>query len=235
VRKGACGRRPHGLHPCRRAGEPVGELRPERPRRAARGATLGGVTTSRRRQLVLLAAALPVLGLGARARVLRAAGVRVGRGVQVSPGFVVGGIGLLTIGDEVFANHDVYVDTEAPVTIGDRVLLGDHVRLVTGTHEIGGPERRGGAVRGAPVTIGDGSWLGSGVTVLPGVTVGRGCVIGAGAVVTRDCAPDGLYVGVPARRVRDLDPAGPGEGGPVRDRTGPDAQDEDPSPYRPAA
>jgi maltose O-acetyltransferase len=30
-------------------------------------------------------------------------------------------------------------------------------------------------------------------------------VIAAGAVVTEDCAPDGLYAGVPARRIRDLD------------------------------
>jgi maltose O-acetyltransferase len=55
------------------------------------------------------------------------------------------------------------------------------------------------------VSVGNGSWLGTGVTVLPGVTIGEGCVIAAGAVVTADCAPDGLYAGVPARRIRDLD------------------------------
>ena len=38
-----------------------------------------------------------------------------------------------------------------------------------------------------------------------GVTVGDGCVLAAGAVVTGDCEPDGLYAGVPARRVKDLD------------------------------
>jgi maltose O-acetyltransferase len=40
--------------------------------------------------------------------------------------------------------------------------------------------------------------------VLPGVTIGAGCAVAAGAVVTADCEPDGLYAGVPARRVRDL-------------------------------
>lgn len=51
----------------------------------------------------------------------------------------------------------------------------------------------------------DGCWLGGNVTVLPGVTIGRGCVIAAGAVVTKSCDPNGLYAGVPARRIRDLD------------------------------
>ncbi|WP_249354641.1 DapH/DapD/GlmU-related protein [Rhodococcus sp. USK13] len=53
--------------------------------------------------------------------------------------------------------------------------------------------------------VGDGCWIGAGAIILPGVTVGEGCVVGAGAVVTRDCSPNGLYVGSPARRVRDLD------------------------------
>lgn len=164
---------------------------------------------------MMAAAALPTLTLEGRARVLRAAGARVGERVQISPGFTFGGIGALTVGDDVFVNHHVYIDTEAPVTVGSGVLLGDHVRLVTGSHEIGASRRRGGALRRGPVIVGDGCWLGSGVTVLPGVTIGRGCVVGAGAVVTRDCAPDGLYVGVPARRVRDLDPLGEPSGAPA--------------------
>lgn len=163
----------------------------------------------------MLAAAWPGMTPAGRARVLRAAGAIIGPRAEVSPGFTFGGIGSLTIGADTFLNHHVYVDTEAPVRIGARAMLGDHVRLVTGTHDIGGPERRGGTLRSAPVTVEDGCWLGSGVTVLPGVTVGHGCVVGAGAVVTRDCAPDGLYVGVPARRVRDL---GAGEPGPGLDR-----------------
>jgi maltose O-acetyltransferase len=28
--------------------------------------------------------------------------------------------------------------------------------------------------------------------------------VAAGAVVTRDCEPDGLYAGVPAKRVKEL-------------------------------
>ena len=42
--------------------------------------------------------------------------------------------------------------------------------------------------------------------VLPGVTVGAGCVVAAGAVVRESCDAHGLYAGVPAVRVRDLEP-----------------------------
>jgi acetyltransferase-like isoleucine patch superfamily enzyme len=41
--------------------------------------------------------------------------------------------------------------------------------------------------------------------IMPGVEVGPGCVVAAGAVVIKDCEPNGLYAGVPAKRVRDLD------------------------------
>jgi len=40
--------------------------------------------------------------------------------------------------------------------------------------------------------------------VLPGVTIGRGTVVGAGAVVIKDCDPNSLYVGNPARKVKQL-------------------------------
>lgn len=55
-----------------------------------------------------------------------------------------------------------------------------------------------------PIQIGDGAFLAIGVTVLLGVTIGSGCVIGANAVVTKDCLPNGLYVGTPAVRKADI-------------------------------
>ncbi len=97
-----------------------------------------------------------------------------------------------------------YFDFAAPIRIGERVRVGPRTMILTGAHEIGDRTRRGGDLTPRPVTVGDGCWLGAGVTVLPGVTVAPGCVVGAGAVVTRDTAPDGVYAGVPARRVRDL-------------------------------
>ncbi|MCZ4551792.1 acyltransferase [Gordonia rubripertincta] len=77
---------------------------------------------------------------------------------------------------------------------------------MTGTHEIGNSNKRASEPTIlSSVVIGDGAWLGAGVLVNPGTTIGPGCVIAPGAVVTRDCEPDGLYAGIPAKRIRELD------------------------------
>jgi maltose O-acetyltransferase len=91
--------------------------------------------------------------------------------------------------------------------IGDNVRIGPFVRIITATHEIGPACQRGTkAVVGKPVSIRDGCWIGAGVTVMPGVTIDRGCVIGANSVVHRNTEINGLYVGNPARRIRELEP-----------------------------
>jgi acetyltransferase-like isoleucine patch superfamily enzyme len=41
------------------------------------------------------------------------------------------------------------------------------------------------------------------VTVTANTIIAKGCIIGANAVVTHDTEPNGLYAGVPARRLRD--------------------------------
>jgi acetyltransferase-like isoleucine patch superfamily enzyme len=53
------------------------------------------------------------------------------------------------------------------------------------------------------ITLVEDVWICANVTITAGVTIAKGCIIGANAVVTKDTAPMGLYVGVPARRLRD--------------------------------
>lgn len=104
----------------------------------------------------------------------------------------------------VFINHDVFIDCMEKVVIGENSALAFQVMLCTSTHQIGDVNRRQGESVRLPITIGKGCWLGARTTVLPGVTIGDGCIIAAGATVTKDCEPNGLYAGTPARRVKDL-------------------------------
>ena len=155
------------------------------------------------RGLVNTIGASPLMPRRARRALLRAYGLRI-RTSAVMDGCHFGGHDI-EIGPMTFVNVGCVFDNSATIKIGEQVQVGMEVMFVTSTHALGGAERRGREVIGAPIEIGDGCWLGSRVTVLPGVTVGRGCVVAAGAVLREDCEPNGLYAGVPARRVKSLD------------------------------
>lgn len=50
-----------------------------------------------------------------------------------------------------------------------------------------------------------GCLIGIGAIILDGVKVGAQSIIGAGSVVTKDVPPRSLFVGVPARQLKDID------------------------------
>lgn len=116
----------------------------------------------------------------------------------------------LYIGDDVFINDGATIDCNVLVRIEDGVAIGSGCTIITSGHLVGPPEMRRRAIRYGEVRIGAGSWLATNVTVLPGSTIGPGCVIAAGAVVRGDLPANGMYAGVPARRIKDL-PTDPGE------------------------
>lgn len=59
-----------------------------------------------------------------------------------------------------------------------------------------------GAKLAGTVRIGKGTWVGIGAVVSNNITVCPGCMIGAGAVVVKNMTEPGVYVGVPARKIK---------------------------------
>lgn len=98
------------------------------------------------------------------------------------------------------------------VTIGEDCFVGHGVMFINDTFSTGGPAR-GRKELWRSTSIGDSVSIGSNATIMP-VRIASGCVIGAGAVVTRDLDRPGIYVGNPARLVREL-PGPPGTGSPA--------------------
>ena len=116
-----------------------------------------------------------------------------------------------TIGNSVCGEPDVKIgdycsiNTQSHLTggiiIGDRVFFGPNVTTIN-TRKISfgrGYE----VVREAPI-IKYGARIGGGAVVLAGVTIGEQAMIGAGAVVTRDVPAHEVWVGNPARKLRDV-------------------------------
>ncbi len=106
---------------------------------------------------------------------------------------------LLRVGEGVFLNRNVYLDTKGGVTLGDGVALAEDVRIFTHSHgEASHIER---IYR--PVAVGDYAKIYAGATLLPGVTVGRQAIVAAGSLVVHD-VPDGMVAaGRPAKVIRE--------------------------------
>jgi len=110
--------------------------------------------------------------------------IEIGEGCFVGPGCILYGHGGLRVGRYVkMAGQCVVIPSNHRFDDIDQPIF------------LQGEDSRG-------VVIEDDVWLGAGVRVLDGVTIGRGSVIGAGAVVTRSTEPYGVYVGVPATKIR---------------------------------
>lgn len=54
--------------------------------------------------------------------------------------------------------------------------------------------------------IGSYTQIGSNATILPNVTIGQNVIVGAGSVVSRDVPDNSLVLGVPAKKIKDLEP-----------------------------
>jgi maltose O-acetyltransferase len=153
--------------------------------------------------LVNVGAASPALDRRTRAAILRRSGFEVGKGAIVESGcFFFSDNAIL--GEYSVINHGCYIDNKERITLGPRCGLAMGTMLCTSDHAPGDETTRFGPYQPAPIVIGAGVWIGARVLVLPGVTIGDGCMVAAGAVVTKDLEPNGLYVGVPAKRIRDL-------------------------------
>ena len=118
------------------------------------------------------------------------------------------------IGKHTYANFNLTILDVCPVTIGDNVSIGPNVQLITVVHPFLKEERKSSYNKdcksvdqyGKPIVIGNDCWIGAGTIVLPGVTIHDDVIVGAGSVVTHDLDSGAIYVGNPAKKLRDITP-----------------------------
>lgn len=111
----------------------------------------------------------------------------------------------ISVGNNFYANFNLVILDEAPVTFGDNVFIAPNCGFYTAGHPIDAAQRNRGLEYARPISVGDNVWIGAGVTVLPGVTIGDNCVVGAGSVVVRDLPPYSIAVGNPCQVIKTIE------------------------------
>jgi len=140
----------------------------------------------------LLVALLPATRLFSAKRLLwRMCGASVQKGVSVSAGARIFGLGSVEIGADTWVGLGCtfIVPNGAGVRIGARCDIAPDVLFECGSHKIGGPERRAGEGYAASISVGAGTWIGARVVLLGGAELGPGSLVAAGAVVLAGAYP----------------------------------------------
>lgn len=107
-------------------------------------------------------------------------------------------------GDGCYANFNLTLVDDGPVTIGDNVMIAPNVVITTTGHPVKPELRTVHAQFSLPVTIGNNVWIGAGAIILPGVTIGDNSVIGAASLVTKDIPANSVAFGSPCKVVREI-------------------------------
>jgi putative colanic acid biosynthesis acetyltransferase WcaF len=131
---------------------------------------------------------------------LRLFGARVGQGVVIKPRVNVKYPWRLAIGDHAWIGEAAWIDSLAQVTIGADTCLSQGCVIETGNHDWSRP---GFDLVVKPVVLEEGAWAAVGSLLLPGSRLASHAVLGAGSVLSGDTEPYGVYVGIPAVKVKE--------------------------------
>lgn len=135
-----------------------------------------------------------------------------GKNVHIAEKSDIKGNENIYIGNDVaIGPNSVLWTTGANIFIKDKVIVGPGLSIITGNHRTNIIGKYMADITVAEkekdddqdVIIEKDVWIGANVTILKGVTIAEGCVIGGGSVLTKSTEPYGIYVGVPAKYIRN--------------------------------
>jgi len=131
---------------------------------------------------------------------LRLFGARIGAGVVIKPRVNVKYPWHLEVGDHAWIGEAAWLDSLALIRIGGHACLSQGCTIETGNHDWSRPTFD---LVVKPVVVEEGAWAAVRSLLLPGSRLASHAVLGAGSVLSGDTEPYGVYLGVPARKVKD--------------------------------
>jgi dTDP-4-amino-4,6-dideoxy-D-glucose acyltransferase len=138
------------------------------------------------------------------------AGISVGDHARIDDFCVLSaGEGGIEIGQHVHLAVFASLIGKGKIALGDFSNLSSRVSIYSSNDDYSGQYMTNPTVppqftnvTSGPVSIGRHAIVGSGAVILPNVCIGEGAAIGALSLVRDDCQPFGVYVGAPARYIK---------------------------------
>jgi len=128
--------------------------------------------------------------------------------LALSPPWDIRGEQHIFIGEDVYIGPHVVMlaDKDAEIHIGNKVMFGPQVKVIANDHRFDDPTtpiKYSGYAETGGIWVGNDVWIGTGAIILKGVHISDSSVIGAGSVLTKDVGPGEVWVGNPARKVKE--------------------------------
>ena len=142
----------------------------------------------------------PQFMYGWRRFLLRLFGANIGSGVLIRPTVRITYPWKVVIGHHAWIGDDVVLYSLGTIIIGSHSVISQRSYICAGSHDVASKEFR---IIAEPIIVEEGVWVASDVFVAPGVTIGKNSVIGARSSVFSDVKPDYIYMGTPAKAVRE--------------------------------
>lgn len=142
------------------------------------------------------------LGSFFRVIVLNVLGGNVSLNCRIRRGVKVDFPWRLTVQEGTTINANVYIDCRgSSIFISKHCDISSEVSLYTLTHSL---ESKSFAVRASSIYIANKVWIGAKTVILPGSYLGEGSVVGACSLFKGTADSFELWVGVLAKKVKDL-------------------------------
>jgi len=112
----------------------------------------------------------------------------------------------LELGSNISINNNCYIDASGGILIKNDVSIAHSSTILSTSHKWQDKSIpiKYNSKGYSKVIINSNVWIGCGVRVLYGVEIKENIIIGAGTICNKSILEEGIYVGVPAKKIKDL-------------------------------
>ena len=127
-------------------------------------------------------------------------GLKIGKHSRIGIDTMLVSINHIIIGDNTVINEKCFLDGRGTLQIGNNCSISPFVKIITATHN---PNTNNFTYLKYKTIIENNVWIGTGAIILDNTTLKEGSIVGAGAVFKGVSYKNTIYVGNPAKKIKD--------------------------------